>query len=145
MLKRDPSRLVEKRRRVSTRVFLLVLTVLAAQGCATVGVQHKSASKNPLGWTQTGVASWYGRDFHKRMTASGEAYNMYAMTAAHKTLPLHSRVRVNNLQNGKTVVVRINDRGPYVEGRIIDLTKKAAQKLGMVHTGTARVRIMVIR
>lgn len=70
---------------------------------------------------------------------------MYAMTAAHKTLPLHSRVRVNNLQNGKTVVVRINDRGPYVEGRIIDLTKKAAQKLGMVHTGTARVRIMVIR
>lgn len=131
--------------RVSIRVFLLVLMAITAQGCVTVAGQHRTPSKNQLGWTQTGVASWYGRDFHKRMTASGEAYNMYAMTAAHKTLPLHSRVRVKNLQNGKTVVVRINDRGPYVDGRIIDLTKKAAQRLGMVHTGTARVHIMVIR
>jgi rare lipoprotein A len=95
-------------------------------------------------FTQTGIASWYGRHWHGRLTASGERYNMYAMTAAHKTLPLGSYVHVKNLDNGKTAVVRINDRGPYVRGRIIDMSYAGAQKIGIVETGTARVRITLL-
>jgi len=92
-----------------------------------------------------GLASWYGADFNGRLTASGEVYDMYAMTAAHKTLPLGTRVRVRNLENGKSVRVRINDRGPYVAGRVIDLSRKAARALGMRDNGTARVKIEVLK
>ncbi|MEJ2037912.1 MAG: septal ring lytic transglycosylase RlpA family protein [Desulfosarcinaceae bacterium] len=92
-------------------------------------------------FVQQGVASWYGRDFHGRKTSNGEIYNMHAMTAAHKTLPLGTYVRVRNLGNGKTVDVRINDRGPFVRGRIIDLSHAAASRIGMVGPGTAKVRI----
>ena len=91
-----------------------------------------------------GIASWYGPDFHGRRTANGEIYNMYGMTAAHKTLPFDTMLRVTNLENGRSVVVRVNDRGPYAKGRIIDLSKSAAEKLQMIGPGTARVRLEVL-
>lgn len=88
-----------------------------------------------------GYASWYGPGFHGRTTANGERYNQNAMTAAHKKLPFGTKVRVTNLDNNKTTIVRINDRGPFIRGRIIDLSKKAAKKIAMLGSGTARVRI----
>ncbi len=93
------------------------------------------------GFFQTGIASWYGRDFHGKRTSNGEIYDMHAMTAAHKTLPLGVFVRVQNRNNGNETVVRVNDRGPFVKGRILDLSYAAAQKLGVVQSGTAPVRI----
>ena len=96
---------------------------------------------NATGFKQRGIASWYGKKFHGRKTSSGEVYNMYAMTAAHKTLPIPVYVRVKNLVNGRSIVVKVNDRGPFIEGRIIDLSYTAAQNLGIIGTGTARVEI----
>jgi rare lipoprotein A len=90
---------------------------------------------------QIGRASWYGRFFHGRRTANGERYDMHAMTAAHRTLPLGSYVRVTNPANSRSVIVRINDRGPYARGRVIDLSMAAAAMLDMRHSGTARVKI----
>lgn len=92
-------------------------------------------------YSEEGLASWYGDDFHGRSTASGERYNMHDSTAAHKILPMNTRVRVTNLENGRIAIVRINDRGPFVSGRIIDVSHKAAQELDIVSKGTARVRI----
>lgn len=97
--------------------------------------------KSAEGFWEEGVASWYGKPFHGRKTANGETYDMYGMTAAHKRLPFNTRVRVRNLRNNRTVIVRITDRGPFVDDRIIDLTYTAAQHLDMVGSGTARVRI----
>lgn len=91
-----------------------------------------------------GLASWYGPEFHGRRTANGEIYDMYAMTAAHRTLPFNVRVRVTNLENGKRAEFRINDRGPFVSGRIIDLSKSGAEALGFLSKGTARVEIETI-
>ena len=91
-----------------------------------------------------GIASWYGPNFHAKKTSNGEVYDMYAMTAAHKTLPMNTMVKVDNLENGKSIIVRINDRGPFVTGRIIDLSNKAAHKVDMVKRGTARVKITVL-
>ena len=96
------------------------------------------------GYKERGVASWYGPDFHARSTSSGEPYDMYAMTAAHKTLPIPAYARVTNLSNGRSVVVRINDRGPFVDNRIIDLSYTAAHKLDMTRAGTAFVEVEVI-
>lgn len=96
------------------------------------------------GFVQRGIASWYGRKFHGRRTSSGELYDMYAMTAAHKRLPIPSKVEVTNLANGRHVVVRINDRGPFVGNRIIDLSYVAAKRLGMLSKGTAPVEIRTI-
>jgi len=93
------------------------------------------------GFVQRGLASWYGSDFHGKETSNGEIYDMYAMTAAHKTLPLGVYVKVNNRENGRETVVRINDRGPFVSGRIIDLSYSAARQLGLLDSGTAQVRI----
>ncbi len=93
---------------------------------------------------QTGEASWYGEPHHGRRTASGETYDMHQLTAAHPTLPLGTRVLVTNLKNGRAVEVRINDRGPHVQGRIIDLSFAAAQQLGAVSAGTIPVRIRVL-
>ena len=98
------------------------------------------AADAPL--SESGLASWYGRQFHGRRTASGEVYDMYAMTAAHRTLPLPSYVRVSNPANGRTVIVRVNDRGPFTKDRVIDLSYTAAQKLGVF--GVARVEIVRI-
>ncbi len=96
------------------------------------------------GFEKTGVASWYGRKFHGRKTANGETYDMYAMTAAHKTLPMNTRLLVQNLDNHREAVVRINDRGPFAKGRIIDLSFSAARKLGVVENGVAKVRITTL-
>ena len=96
------------------------------------------------GFRQRGRASWYGRDFHGKKTSNGEIYNMYAMTAAHKTLPLGTYVKVYNLENNRSVVVRINDRGPFVRGRIIDLSYTAAKDIGIVGPGTARVEVVAL-
>jgi rare lipoprotein A len=100
------------------------------------------------GFRERGLASWYGKDFHGRKTASGERYNMYAMTAAHKTLPLGTYVQVVNLENNRRAKVRINDRGPFARGRIIDLSYQAAQKLGIAGKrtarGTAKVEIVAL-
>lgn len=91
-----------------------------------------------------GLASWYGYPYQGRSTADGEIYNMYAMTAAHRTLPFNTRVRVHDLDNGNSVDVRINDRGPFIRGRIIDLSYAAAEALGMAGAGTARVRLEIL-
>ncbi|EEA00451.1 rare lipoprotein A [Burkholderia sp. H160] len=96
---------------------------------------------NVADFQQIGRASWYGRFFHGHRTANGERYNMHALTAAHRTLPLGSYVRVTNPANSRSVIVRINDRGPYARGRVIDLSMAAAAMLDMRHTGTARVKI----
>lgn len=93
---------------------------------------------------ETGEASWYGPDFHGRKTANGETYDMDGITAAHRTLPFNTKVLVENLDNGKTVEVRINDRGPFAKDRIIDLSRGAAKKVDMIGPGTARVRIYLM-
>jgi rare lipoprotein A len=97
-----------------------------------------------VGYVERGVASWYGPGFHKVRTSTGEPYDMYAMTAAHKTLPLPAYVRVTNLQNGRSIVVRVNDRGPFVGNRIIDLSYTAASKLDMLRNGTAMVEVRTL-
>ena len=94
---------------------------------------------------QIGIASYYGREFHRKLTANGQRFNMYKVSAAHKTLPLGTRVKVTNLNNGKSIRLTINDRGPFKKGRILDLSYKAAQKLGFVNEGTTKVRIDVIK
>jgi rare lipoprotein A len=95
-------------------------------------------------YKQRGLASWYGKRFHGQKTASGEPYDMYAMTAAHPTLPIPSYARVTNLRNGKQVIVRINDRGPFHSGRIIDLSYAAANRLGLIGSGSGEVEIDAI-
>lgn len=96
------------------------------------------------GFKQRGVASWYGTKFHRQNTSSGEPYNMFAMTAAHKTLPIPSYAKITNLENGKQIVVKINDRGPFHTGRIVDLSYAAASKLGITAHGTGQVELEVI-
>jgi len=118
-----------------TFLFILVFLVLWLSYQLAVAVNDR--------YGRIGYASYYGAGFHGRKTASGEIYNMHKLTAAHRTLPLGSRVRVINLDNGRRVEVRINDRGPYVRGRIIDLSPQAAMKLGMLKKGVARVRLEV--
>ncbi len=96
------------------------------------------------GFVQKGLASWYGKKFHGRKTSNGETYNMYAMTAAHKTLPMNTWVSVHNLENNRKIVVRVNDRGPFVYGRIIDLSYTGAKRIGIVGPGTTKVRITAL-
>ena len=91
-----------------------------------------------------GVSSFYAKDFHGKLTANGEAYDMYGLTAAHKTLPLNTIARVTNLENNKSLILRINDRGPYIKGRILDCSYGAAKKLGFIEQGTTKVKIEVI-
>ncbi len=100
--------------------------------------------KDARGYRERGIASWYGRMFHGRRTSSGEPFDMYAMTAAHPTLPLPSYVRVRNLRNRKEVVVRVNDRGPFLHDRLIDLSYASAHKLGLVATGTGLVEVSAV-
>ncbi|MEJ8797096.1 septal ring lytic transglycosylase RlpA family protein [Trinickia caryophylli] len=121
----------------------------AAVNLPAAGQTQKFADAKPIdenipdvsGFKQTGRASWYGKHFNGRRTASGERFDMHAMTAAHKTLPLAAYVRVTNTTNNKSVVVKINDRGPYVRGRVIDLSFAAAREIGLQSAGTARVKI----
>ena len=118
---------------------LLFVAMLAGCGCCMLGFGAPRRGKS-----QTGVASWYGEEYHGRETASGEVFDMYKLTAAHNKLPFGTRVRVINLKNGKSVIVKINDRGPFVRGRIIDLSYAAAKKIGILQCGTAEVRIQVV-
>jgi len=106
--------------------------------------QRYQVMKTGTGYRERGVASWYGKKFHGKPTSSREPYDMYAMTAAHRTLPLPSYVRVTNLRNNKSVVVRVNDRGPFVSNRIIDLSYAAAEGLDMIHDGTSLVEVASI-
>ena len=117
---------------------LLLAALLLATGCATAPPGRPGASER-------GLASWYGPGFHGRQTANGETYDMRAMTAAHKSLPFDTVVEVRNRDNGRRVRVRINDRGPFVRGRIIDLSRSAAEALRMIGPGVARVEITVVR
>ena len=100
--------------------------------------------KTAKGYKERGGASWYGTKFHGRLTSNGERYDMYEMTAAHKSLPIPTYVTVKNLDNGREIIVRVNDRGPFHEGRIIDLSYAAASKIGMLKKGTARVEVVAI-
>lgn len=152
--------------RLALAVWLLLLLGLAG-GCALSGggastdtpsgvqVQKGAAGTKPYtirgktyypllsshGFSEDGIASWYGPDFHGKKTANGERYDMYGMTAAHKLLPFGTKVKVTNKDNGKSIVVRINDRGPFVADRVIDLTRTGAESIGMLARGTARVRL----
>ena len=129
---------------------LLIGVVFLFNAC---GVSNRASSSNSgtsprssknINSIETGVASWYGPDFHGRQTANGEKYDMHGLTAAHRTLPFNTEVLVENLDNGKTVQVRINDRGPFAKDRIIDLSRGAAEKVEMIGPGTARVRIYIV-
>ena len=128
------------------KLFFIGICCIYLVSCGTTRRYYKSDAAAGTGEAiEDGVASWYGPNFHGNLTANGEVYNMYSMTAAHRTLPFNSMVRVRNLDNGKSVVVRINDRGPFVKNRIIDLSRKAAAEIGMLGPGTARVRLYLVR
>lgn len=109
-----------------------------------VGNQIYRPLSSSAGYDATGVASWYGKDFHGKKTANGEHYDMHALSAAHPTLPLPTMVRVSNLENGRSVVVRVNDRGPFVKNRLIDLSYSAAKALGFTTKGTSKVRVQAL-
>ena len=123
---------------------LLFLSACSSTPKKTATIIPPPAQKLELGFYQQGIASWYGHPFHGHATASGEIYDMYGLTAAHKKLPLGTRVLVTNLENQHQVEVVINDRGPFVKNRIIDLSKKGAQQLKMIGNGTAMVRIDIL-
>jgi len=153
---RPPGGLVlGEKRKVRRRRFCAALAAVTAgvtlAACGRAGKpppRAPSAATAPrpaTGATEEGVASWYGNPYHGRATTSGEIYNMEEMTAAHRTLPFGARVAVENLANGRRVEVRINDRGPFVENRVIDLSRAAAREIQMIGPGTAPVRLRVIR
>lgn len=124
------------------KIFLCLLMTLCLLNCS--GRQLKSSPER-LGFRETGQASFYAMKYHSRKTASGERLDQQALTAAHRTLPFGTRVNVTNLKNGKSVTVRINDRGPFVKGRIIDLTRAAFRKIGPIEAGLIDVRIEVVQ
>ena len=120
-----------------------------SQGSYKVGSPYKVRGvwytpREDWGYNRTGIASWYGPKFHGKLTANGEVFDQWAVSAAHKTLPMPSVVRVTNLENGRSLVVRVNDRGPFVSSRIIDMSHRAAQLLGFDGQGTARVRVQIL-
>jgi peptidoglycan lytic transglycosylase len=120
------------------------IAVLLASALLTACHTFSPQTYGP-GFSETGLASWYGREFHRKRTASGERFDMEALTAAHRNLPFDAYVRVTNIATGRSVVVRINDRGPFVGDRIIDLSARAARQLGIKQDGVARVRIEVVK
>lgn len=131
---------------IAVRLRWALAAALMAAGlaaCASARSAPEPAAVRP-GWSETGLASWYGPGFHGRPTASGEIYDMDALTAAHPWLPFQTMVRVENRENRRTAVVRINDRGPFKRGRIIDLSRRAARELGLLAAGTAKVRLTVL-
>jgi rare lipoprotein A len=138
----------DKRRSRQLSVSLALAWTLSAIGCATTRPTSTIREVPPPRAGVTGVlegkASWYGREQHGHLTASGERFNMYELTAAHRTLHLGTRVRVINLRNGRSVIVRINDRGPYSRGRVIDVSYAAARALDMLNAGIVPVRLEVL-
>lgn len=135
-------RLHAGRRRLAIGLAALLL-VGSASACG--GRRPPRAAEVGRGYSERGLASWYGPGFHGKRTASGEVYDMHALTAAHKTLPFGVVVEVENLDNGRRTRVRINDRGPFVRGRIIDMSRAGAERLGMIGPGTARVVVRVVK
>jgi rare lipoprotein A len=123
------------------RAFTLFILFLGI-GCAAL---QRPAEEYRVGYRQKGIASWYGEPFHGRPTASGEIFDMYAMTAAHRLLPLGTHVKVKNLDNGRTITLKVNDRGPFVRGRILDVSYEAARALSMIQSGTAPVELQVVK
>lgn len=136
--------------RLLQNVLLLIVLMILLSSCGitrtgTAPERTPSSSEvNAGAEIEAGVASWYGPNFHGKLTANGETYNMNGMTAAHRSLPFNTVVQVENMTNGKTVVVRINDRGPYAHNRIIDLSRRAAQEIDMEEVGTAEVKIYLV-
>lgn len=122
----------------------LAALALGSSACSRVTSVEPVAPAPEVTWLEDGVASWYGEPFHGRRTASGEVYDMEAMTAAHRTLPFGTLLQVRNLDNGRGLRVRVNDRGPFVQGRILDLSRRAARELNMIGPGVARVRLFVV-
>ena len=122
------------------RPIAILLTSALLAACHTLAPQAYGP-----GFSETGLASWYGPEFHRKRTASGERFDMGALTAAHRSLPFDSYVRVTNIATGRSVVVRINDRGPFIADRIIDLSARAARQLGIKEEGVVRVRIEVVK
>lgn len=123
-------------------MFIALVALINSSGCA----KHVSVARPvSVGHSETGIASWYGEPFQGRKTASGEVYDMNQLTAAHRTLPFGTWVEVTNLVNAKRVEVRITDRGPFIDGRIIDLSKAAAKQIDLITAGIVRVRLKVIR
>ena len=108
-------------------------------------VNRSRQSGGPASYDTVGIASWYGGRYHGRTTASGEVFDKYAPTAAHRTLPFGSWVQVTNLANGRSVTVKINDRGPFIDGRIIDVSRRVAENLGFINQGVARVRVQLVQ
>ena len=129
--------------RVSTALAIFLVFVSFLHGCARL--TRVEPHPELIGHKETGMASYYAKRFHYSKTASGETFNNSAMTAAHKTLPFGTKVIVKNLTNGKSVTVRINDRGPFVKGRIIDLTKAAFSRIADLGKGVAKVEIRVVK
>lgn len=130
-------------------LFFFILISLFIASCGTTSrfgdsEDNERTPKSAGQKIEDGVASWYGPNFHGKLTANGEKYDMYGLTAAHRTLPFNTIVRVKNLDNDKSVTVRINDRGPYAKNRIIDLSKKAAEKIDMLGNGTANVELLLL-
>ena len=133
-----------RRRRVLVRLGLVSLTLVLV-GCAATKRPGGPGTAAPEPTKRiVGLASWYGQRHQGRPTASGEAYDMNRLTAAHRTLPFGTRLRVTNVENGRSVVVRVNDRGPHVPGRVLDLSLGAAKALGMVSEGVGRVEVVVL-
>lgn len=133
----------------STRVVEAGKPVPKGGGVYKVGKPYRIAGKwfyprEDTSYDEVGVASWYGEAFHGRQTANGEVFDMNALSAAHPTLPLPTYARVTNLENGKSIVVRVNDRGPYAHDRLIDLSARTAKVLGFAHQGTAKVRVQYV-
>lgn len=137
---------------MNNRILLLLLILPVAFSCAKKSVDTARVPKSPdeggyvveEGSVQIGIASWYGIDEHNNYAASGERFSKYAYTAAHKTLPLGTVVRVTNLENGRDVIVEVNDRGPFVKGRIIDLSHAPAEAIDMIQKGTVKVKVEVV-
>ena len=125
------------------RYRLLAHVALTTLVCTWGLAAEKSEGKKKV--FQEGIACWYGKDFHGKKTANGELFDMYKLTAAHLTLPFGTFVEVTNLSNGKKVIVRINDRGPYTKGRIIDLSYAAAKEIGIVEKGITRVQLRIVK
>jgi len=140
----DPSGVIIGLPEPKIRLFFLLLLFLQASFLPLSGDELPSAPVAQVRVSQTGIASWYGPGFHGKATASAAIYNQYELTAAHPTLPLGSRVMVTSLENGNSIEVIINDRGPFAKGRIIDLSFAAAKVIGMIKRGTAAVRLEVI-
>ncbi len=127
----------------TTHKIITISTLLLILFSCSVKKKSETSKKEVV--YQKGEASWYGPGFNGKKTANGETFNMNKLTAAHKKLPFGTKVKVTNLQNGKSVIVRINDRGPFVKGRIIDLSKKAAQQIDLIKAGHTPVKIIILK